>query len=298
MIAIALGTLLLLGLVQIFGGVRASFGSAEALARVQENSRFAMDFLRRDVRMAAHFGCRSEYQVVAVPGRRAFYNHTATNTGGTLANDDTAPYPLWLHRPLEVYDYSANGGTSPGNTYTAALAEFPAGETLATNYTPDLPAFLATTGNGLGTDGLRGNDVGDLVPGSDVVVVRYLNENSVTLSGGLTHADGVLVGASAADFPNRRLFAITDCNAVSLFQITATTPQVVSKADGTNNLNRMVWGAVDAEPQYGVQTAVHGYEFAVYYVGRTGADTPPALFRRRLLPRISAPPKSWCLAWR
>ncbi|HEY5971112.1 MAG TPA: PilW family protein, partial [Pseudoxanthomonas sp.] len=57
MIAILIGSILLLGLVQIYGATRESYRLSEGMARVQENGRFALDFLQRDIRLAGHFGC-------------------------------------------------------------------------------------------------------------------------------------------------------------------------------------------------------------------------------------------------
>lgn len=297
MIALALGAILVLGITQVFSGVRASFGASEGLSRLQENARFAMEFLRRDARMAGHFGCRSEYQLVDVPSNRGFYNHTATTltwpaptvppaapaTPTELTVHDTAPYTLRLHRPVEVYDYSIGGGTSPGNTLTATLLEYPTGITAANNFTPALPTELVTNSNGMNsTTGLLGNDYADAVPGSDIVVLRYLSETSIALPGGVANDTGVLTGSVAADYPAWRIFAITNCNAVSLFQVTSSATPAISLANGTTNLNRAVWGN-DNEPLYGLNSPVYQYEFAVYYVGRTGAATPPSLFRRRLL---------------
>ena len=67
MVALAIGLLLLLGLVEIFGASRAAFSSAEGSARIQENSRFALEFLRRDARMAGHMGCLNELGYQAMP---------------------------------------------------------------------------------------------------------------------------------------------------------------------------------------------------------------------------------------
>jgi type IV pilus assembly protein PilW len=57
MIALLIGTVLVMGMVQVFGASRAAYQLSEGLSRVQENGRFAMDFLQRDIRMAGHFGC-------------------------------------------------------------------------------------------------------------------------------------------------------------------------------------------------------------------------------------------------
>ncbi len=60
MVALAIGTVLMLGLTQIFSASRSAYQLSEGLSRVQENARFALDFLQRDIRMAGHFGCISD----------------------------------------------------------------------------------------------------------------------------------------------------------------------------------------------------------------------------------------------
>lgn len=55
MVALAITAFLLIGLVQIFSSVRASYSLQESLARVQENSRFAASFMNRHLREAGRF---------------------------------------------------------------------------------------------------------------------------------------------------------------------------------------------------------------------------------------------------
>ncbi|MBO9715980.1 MAG: PilW family protein [Pseudoxanthomonas sp.] len=57
MIALLIGTILILGVTQVFGASRAAYQLSEGMSRVQENGRFALDYLQRDIRMAGHFGC-------------------------------------------------------------------------------------------------------------------------------------------------------------------------------------------------------------------------------------------------
>ncbi len=54
MVAMLIGTLLVLGLVQVFSASRTAYQLSEALARTQENGRFALDYLQRDIRMVGH----------------------------------------------------------------------------------------------------------------------------------------------------------------------------------------------------------------------------------------------------
>lgn len=57
MIAITISLILLAGVMQIFTGSRQTYRVQDNMARLQENGRFAMDFLSKDIRMADHWGC-------------------------------------------------------------------------------------------------------------------------------------------------------------------------------------------------------------------------------------------------
>jgi len=57
MIALTLSLILTAGVIQIMASSRQTYRVADAAARMQENARFAMDFLTRDIRMAGFWGC-------------------------------------------------------------------------------------------------------------------------------------------------------------------------------------------------------------------------------------------------
>ena len=57
MVALAVGVVLLTGVIQIYASTKATYRMQDNLARLQENGRFALDFLTRDVRMAGYHGC-------------------------------------------------------------------------------------------------------------------------------------------------------------------------------------------------------------------------------------------------
>ena len=59
MIALLIGAFLLGGVLQIFSGSQQTYRMQENLSRLQENGRFAMDFLAHDIRMAGYWGCLS-----------------------------------------------------------------------------------------------------------------------------------------------------------------------------------------------------------------------------------------------
>ena len=57
MIAMLLGVFLIGGILQIFISTKQSYRMQENLSRLQENGRFAMDFIARDMRMTGYWGC-------------------------------------------------------------------------------------------------------------------------------------------------------------------------------------------------------------------------------------------------
>jgi len=65
MVALTISAILTAGAIQIFYSSRAGFRSNEALARVQENGRFSMNFLAQDVRGLAGFGCAQQPEVTS-----------------------------------------------------------------------------------------------------------------------------------------------------------------------------------------------------------------------------------------
>lgn len=59
MVAITISVILLAGVVEIFASSKTTYRVQENLSRVQENGRFALDFLTRELRMAGYTGCSS-----------------------------------------------------------------------------------------------------------------------------------------------------------------------------------------------------------------------------------------------
>jgi type IV pilus assembly protein PilW len=59
MISLLIGIFLIGGILQVFTHTRQTYRMQENLSRMQENGRFAMDFLAKDIRMAGYQGCAS-----------------------------------------------------------------------------------------------------------------------------------------------------------------------------------------------------------------------------------------------
>ena len=59
MIALVIGLILIAGVLQVFVGSTVTYSMQSGLSKIQENGRFAMSFLSRDLRQAGYTGCTS-----------------------------------------------------------------------------------------------------------------------------------------------------------------------------------------------------------------------------------------------
>lgn len=122
MVALAIGSFLIIGAVQIYNQSRQAFVINESIARVQETAQFAMDTLEADLRMASNWGQNS--RPLSVTGRAL----SAAATGAAAdANPMNLPAPpdcgedwsLNLAATVDgsnnVYDLlcAAHGGSGP-----------------------------------------------------------------------------------------------------------------------------------------------------------------------------------------
>lgn len=106
MIAILLGLLLLTGVMKIFVSSKTVFATQQAMSRIQESGRLAIDFLAKDIRMAGYYG----------PARSAAF-------GGLIIN---GPVDQGLHGNFTVgltgFDTPAQ---APANSLGAQVTPLP-----------------------------------------------------------------------------------------------------------------------------------------------------------------------------
>ena len=248
MVAMAIGVILMLGITQIFSASRAAFSSNEGLARIQENSRFAMEFIRQDLRMAGNMGCLNE---LGYAGN--IFNHLLPPV--TAGPPTAVHWPYRLDLPVEVYEFQ---NTGPGTTIAVAETRTTPG---TGSWSPALPTALA----------------GSAYDNSDVIVVRYLSADFARLTDIVAAGGSESITVNAADaayIQPGSIYGITDCKKVSLMQVNAGG--VTNFGSG---INLRVWDAMESD--YSPFSIIHRYHFVAYFVGR-GADGGPALMRRAL----------------
>lgn len=95
MIALLLGAFLIGGILQIFINSRATYRMQDSLSRLQENGRFAMEFIGRDLRMAGYSFCPRPADSIPNPLANFITGTNGNNNGAAQDGPDTISM-LWL----------------------------------------------------------------------------------------------------------------------------------------------------------------------------------------------------------
>jgi type IV pilus assembly protein PilW len=271
MIAVALSAFLLLGLVQVFSASRLAYQTTTGLARVQEGSRFATDFLQRDIRMAGHMGCsndraRSARQPNAFVD--SFFLTDAQRDAGTYS---AAPFALRFDVPIQGYEAA---GTGRGGAVNVSA---PTG-----GWTPALDPSLV--------------GVGGLNPaprsGSDILVLRIFSGDgaplAVDIRPAIANPTSVSIPAgSNALIESGRYYGLASCDRAAVFQARANaTAGAFPVNAGASNLstgfNTSQGGNGPPISDFTANTTqLFRADSFVYYVGLRGVDNMPSLYRAR-----------------
>jgi len=266
MIALTLGTLLMLGVVEIFSGTKATYNMQDGLSRVQENGRVALDLLSRDARLAGVIGCTG---TTGVSPRSGSLAPTAAQIAITSSLSNTDPLFGRAIQGVEGYEFTGTGlGQSFNTPSTPALAA-------VGNFGPALPA----------TPLLQNRPI----TGSDILILRYVAEPLARILSSNSAASALVLGNNATgernegvDFavalPSGSVFAVSDCRRGRIFQGTRAGRTVTSiPPPGTTVGNVVGFGNED---KYGDSALVGRHETVAYYVG-VNAQALPTLYRAR-----------------
>jgi type IV pilus assembly protein PilW len=101
MVALAIGSFLMIGAIQIYTQSRQAFVINESIARVQETAQFAMDTIEADLRMASNWGRTS--RSLAVEGRSVAGDENPTNLPQPVDNCG-ADWVLNLALPVDGFN--------------------------------------------------------------------------------------------------------------------------------------------------------------------------------------------------
>ncbi len=213
MIALALGSIVTAGVVQLFVANSETHNLLVGQSRMQESARFALDFIGRQVRQAGYRGCFAE----------------AADPYSTIVPISALPYEFDLRFGIQGFNATAPGVWLPN------LSVLP-------NVDADLPmnnpantVFKTTYDYGAGA----GIDLDEIVSGTDVITVRHVSKAEAgvggyeTLPAGtivyddpLTAAVPVVIGVPEGwdEFDLDHIVAIHDCEQSSVFRVTTSNP--------------------------------------------------------------------------
>ncbi len=196
MVALVVGLLLIGGMVQIYLANKQTYRVADASARIQENARFAIELLARDIRMAGYQGCAGQARVLV---------NTLNNTSSFLYNFGSA-----------IYGFEA----------TSASAWTPAVDSSITSPLGgrDIVAIRGVFGNGVRITGQPSNSV------------DCTNSSSFTADLKVSDASGFSAGdiVVAGNCSKVSIFQITNVNAGT--NVVHNTGSSVSPGNATKNL--------------------------------------------------------------
>ncbi len=173
MVALALGAFITVGIIQMFTANRTTYDVNMGQARMQENARFAMEFLAAPIRMAGYTGCSARAEVF----------NALNPVGGQQMSEFDMSEPIAGH-------------AATGATWSPPLSELPSG-------------------------------IDDVVPGTDVLIVRSVSGDGLRLAQDMPNASAVIFSVIPDDptdpgFDDGSVLMISDCSRATVFQITNT----------------------------------------------------------------------------
>jgi len=249
MISMALGLVLLAGVWQIFSSSSQAYRMTDSLAILQENMRFTLSRFQFEGRIASYKGC-----LIGEPN----------NLLDTGSADYVAGAYIYDNRP--VFGWEADG-TGVGDAYENE------------DFDP-LNANLSQSDSFSVDPGLAG----DILPGSDVLMINNANWINVNLDGNPTGADNALETDGQTGIVSETLLLVVsdDCTAADIFQKSNDDDQE-HLIKGADSVPGNLAPAAGYSAPYSDDASVYEYNSTAFFVGM-GTDGEPALFIRRLDP--------------
>lgn len=185
MLALALGLVVVTGIVQLFVGNSQTYNVLNGQSRMQENARFAMEFISRAARSSGYLGCAPE-TVNIVKGLRGNWN---------------AMPEFDITQMVQGYNGNADGTWSP------TLATLP-------RTTGGVNVNVYIPGNGIDTTTIE--------PGTDVLVFRGMQNPGRNLTQVLQPTGDPVVRAPGGDpgFGVNDIVLLANCEQAAVFRVT------------------------------------------------------------------------------
>ncbi|MBV1907633.1 MAG: PilW family protein [Pseudomonadales bacterium] len=208
MLALALGVVVTSGIVQLFVGNSQTYNLLNGQARMQENARFALDFISHSARLGGYMGCDPDADKII-------------NTLGPIPNNNwNTLFEFNITQSIEVFD-----GQGGGNFNPAAVS---------------LPQNLAAGGSVNTHINGNGIDMAEVDSNADILVLRHVEAPGGRISQVISPSANptVLDAGAGLNFQVDEIVAINNCEQAAVFKITA-----VANAAGVTTLSHGAGGA-------------------------------------------------------
>lgn len=259
MVAMVIGLILMAGVIQVFVGSKMTYRVNEALGRLQEDGRFSLEYLSRDVRMAGYSGC-SRYGPV-------------TNT---LQNQTSLAYDF----AVGITGYDNVGATPPAALTALGITPKQGTDVIVVRREADNPVRIIQNNNGAqlfadhlgkeagacsnGTTRYSGLCEGDILMVSDCTKSRVFQAGNLTETGSdtvnVTHPSSGSPGNNpiswgGASAPENEIFG-DDAEIVKIasYLYYVGTDNVLYRKDGTSTALDIAQGVENLQVLYGIDT--------------------------------------------
>lgn len=261
MVALVIGLIITVAVAQIFSSSHSTAQLDEGLARLQENGRFATDFLTNEIRQAGYFGCVSG----AGPLRARVSNYLV---GGSVPGST-----FDINTPIMGFEFT---GTAPGSTVVIP----PTGATSSTSWTPALTPLLTSVAPGP-------------IAGSDVVLIRSVDGPSFKTVPASTTTTAITV-VTPNDLRDGDILMLGNCIRTSLFQAniavgapgTILHPKATTGGPAPGNICT-TWGLTDCPTSDDIGSSVtpvpeiSRFNVTAFFIGQRAGNDVPSLYRAR-----------------
>lgn len=151
MIGMVIGLILMSAVFNIFLSSKRAYRTTEELGRLQENARYALQTLTKDIRMIGYMGCFGEVNTTDN------VDYTATNPNPPYNSCKPIGSDAYFDNPITGYDAQSNTGTG------------------TSDWTPNLPSSFSS---------------GQSIAGSDIIVIQRAVPFSTSDTGSLATSSG------------------------------------------------------------------------------------------------------------
>jgi len=285
LISITLGLILLTGVMKVFLSSKTVFSTQQALSRIQETGRLAVDFMSRDIRMAGFMGCDSNpikgqnkniTTTLDTPNDFRF-KFTEYIRGYTTVPTGLSPTPKALTDIIVIRSANGNGARTTVNS-------------TATTLTMAMAADSTETKACGATDRINGFCVNDTAVITDCVKSSVFQITDIAATGEVSHAP---VAATTTTPGNSTGSWSTQAGAVfkSGAELLLASSTIYFIATGTSPSQRpSLWQKINGNPPVELLEGVENMSVQ-YGIDNAGFDLIPDIYKKAA--GVDSTPADW-----